>query len=176
MQDNGKKYGGLTRGDELWLDIRRTLPADKLEAVVEMLNSYADLKLTEGDISALCERQEDGACPAKEGQGGGILVAYGGEELTDDDFAVLEKLKIGTVMPVQENGNGEVTTEYAFSVGGKKYPAAQVSAILNRLNAKFGLLSFHADVKNTSRGLECVGRYPVLNRKGRALLREREKN
>lgn len=168
MQDkNGAKdRAALSDGEAAWLEILEKLPADKLAAAVEMLDCFGGLGLSEDTKNKICNR----------GQSRGYLLdAYGGDELTDDDYILLEKIGMGTVMPVRDAADGGVETEYSFTRGGRLYDTKQVSAIINRLHLKFALLDFHVDVKNTSRGLECRNTYPVLNRKGRAALKERNK-
>lgn len=165
-----------SKGETTWLNIRRSLPEDKLKIVAQMLNGVNDLQLNENDIENICnlenDRLNDCASTAKMRR---LFNDYDDDELTFDDYLILKKIADGEKISFKDENVDTHETNYSFTYEGKFYSKTTVAKILKRLDNKFNLLGYYFILKKTKQGYEGSDEnYYDLNKKGKKVLKELE--
>ena len=166
----------LSRGEVIWLNIRESLPKDKLQIIAQMLNGVNDLQLSESDIEHICNNADNQISDYNKNKQMAQLfkAPSDSDELTFDDYLILRKIDSGEKIPFYFKGN-DLISNYSFTYEGKYYNKSMVTNILNRLYHKFSLLNLYFMVKETKKGLICSDEnYATLKRKAKALLKEKE--
>lgn len=87
----------VSQGEKTWLNIRKSLPDDKLKTVAQMLNGVNGLELNNDDIDSICDVESDKLtdCGDVERMKRLFNIAEGEDELTFDDYLVLKKINDG---------------------------------------------------------------------------------
>ncbi len=167
----------ISQGEKTWLNIRKSLPEDKLKTVAQMLNGVNDLELNEDDIDSICDLENDKLTDCGDDARMKRLfnVAEDEDELTFDDYLVLKKIADKENIYFMSEDVETLKTKYSFTHEGKFYSSKEVTRILCRLDHKFKLLSYYFILKETKNGYECSDEnYFSLNRKGKAALKSKE--
>lgn len=166
----------LSRGETVWLNIRKSLSQDKLEVIAQMLNGVGGLQLSDNDIINICDTSNDCLTSYNEQAQYAQLFNAPKEEdvLTFDDFLILFKIYSGEKFAITFNESDVIKTKYSFTYEGKFYSSAEVSKILNRLCHKFGLMDSLVTFYETKKGIKWGDTYPKLNRKAKTLIQEKE--
>lgn len=165
----------LSQGEAVWLNIRKSLPEDKLETLAQMINGVNNLQLSEMDIKNICDTSKDMLNNDFETQISRLFKPIDdSNELTFDDYLILFKINSGEKIAIDFNDDNSIKTKYSFTHEGKFYSSTMVAKILNRLNDKFQLLAFEIMFYPTKKGAEWGDSYPKLNKRAKALLKEKE--
>lgn len=167
----------VSQGEKTWLNIRKSLPEDKLKTVAQMLNGVNDLELNDDDIDSICDLENDKLtdCGNDERMRRLFNVEEEGEELTFDDFLVLKKINDGEDIHFLTKDETTLKTNYSFTYEGKFYSSKEVTRILCRLDKIFNVLDYFFVVKETKKGHVCSDEnYFCLNRKGKSFLKAKE--
>lgn len=166
----------LSSGEYIWLNIRKSLPKDKLETIAQMINGVDGLELSDSDIKNICDISSDQIGNFDESKQ--ISQLFGpkddSEILSFDDYLVIQKIAAGEKIPIDNFDSDSITTSYSFTHNGKLYNKSMVSRILSKLFHKFHLLNF--DMNFDTQKPEICSTYPKLNRKAKALLKEKRRN
>ena len=167
----------VSQGEKTWLNIRKSLPEDKLKTLTQMLNGVNDLELNDDDIDSICGLQNDKLTDCGDDARMKRLfnVTEDEDELTFDDYLVLKKIADGEDIYVSDKDLNTLKTNYSFTYGGKLYSSTQVTKILYRLEHKFDLLNGYFTLKKTQQGYKSDNKnYFSLNKKAKALLKAKE--
>lgn len=166
----------VSQGEKTWLNVRSSLPEDKLRTVAQMLNGVNDLQLNEEDINNICNTDKDRLSDC--GSEAKLELLFNSTEedaLTFDDYLMLKKIADGEDIYVSDKDLNTLKTNYSFTYEGKFYNSTQVSKILYRLEHKFDLLSGYFTLKKTQQGYKSDNKnYFSLNKKAKALLKAKE--
>lgn len=166
----------ISQGEKTWLNVRSSLPEDKLRTIAQMLNGVNDLQLNEEDINNICNTDKDRLSDC--GSEAKLVLLFNSTEedvLTFDDYLVLKKIADGEDIYVSDKDLNILKTNYSFTYGGKFYSSMQVSKILYRLEHKFDLLNGYFTLKKTQQGYKSDNKnYFSLNKKAKALLKAKE--
>lgn len=167
----------ISQGEKTWLNVRSSLPEDKLRTVAQMLNGVNDLCLNDDDINNICNISNDKLTDCSDDAQMKKLfnIEEEGDELTFDDYLVLKKIADGEKISFKTKDAETFKTNYSFTYEGKFYSSKQVSKILYRLDNKFNLLDFYFVVKETNKGFVCEDEnYFALTKKAKAFLKAKE--
>lgn len=167
----------ISQGEKTWLNIRKSLPEDKLKTVAQMLNGVNDLELNDDDINSICNVENDKLtdCDNDARMKRLFNIDDGDDELTFDDYLVLKKINDGEDIHFMSKDADTLKTNYSFTYEGKFYSSKEVTKILLRLDRKFELLGYYFVFSKTKKGYETSDEfYFELNKKGKSLLKAKE--
>ena len=166
----------ISQGEKTWLNIRKSLPEDKLKTVAQMLNGVNDLELSDDDINSICDIEKDKLTDCDNARMKRLFnVAEDEDELTFDDYLVLKKIADKEDIHFMSEDVDTLKTNYSFTYEGRFYSSKEVTKILCRLDHKFKLLSYYFILKKTKKGYDySEENYFSLNKKGKALLKAKE--
>lgn len=163
----------LSSGELVWHNIRKSLPKDKLETITQMINGVSRLELSESDIKNICDTSSDCISPCDiSTQLTKLFAVKDDKDLTFDDYLIMHKIAAGEKILIDNFDSTSVTTKYSFTYNGQLYGSSTVSHILSRLFHTHHFLNFDLTIDTQKEKIDNI--YPKLNRKAKALLKEKE--
>lgn len=135
----------LSCGELIWLNIRKSLPPEKLKTITEMLNGLSDLELSEGDMEKICRIEDDDINDYADIATNRIKRLFdphkGFADLNFDDYLILKKIDNGEdICFAMYDKEKRIETNYSFTYEGKVYSKKIVGRILEKLIYECDLL------------------------------------